>query len=162
MQKFKVITLSLGGHSNKIFQSQDIVTVADFPSEENVLQHILTGGLHPLNEDGSEMERVIITQEMIDEMPEEQKQIMAKSGIVVKPGMRTYKPNWEAAAKETEVEEPAEVEENVETVMDTTDQKIGDATDEPRTEVGNDQPLVEEPKETPTAKSSTKKANGKK
>lgn len=90
MQQFKVITLSIGGHSNRIFQSQDIVTAADFPSEENVLQHVLTGGLHPLNEDGTEMERVVITQEMLDEMSYEQKQELAHSGISIKSGMYTY------------------------------------------------------------------------
>ena len=152
MQKFKVITLSLGGHSNKIFQSQDIVTVKDFPSEENVLQHCLTGGLHPLNEDGSEMECVILTQEMIDQAPEEYKQMIAKAGIVIKPGMRTYQPNGVEVAKETEVEEPAELQENV--VSDESQKDLvseADATEE-----------VEEPKETPAAKSTTKKANGKK
>lgn len=90
MQKYKVITLSISGHSNRIFQSQDIVTAADFPSEENVLQHVLTGGLHPLNEDGSEMEPIILTQEMIDEMSEESRAGMANAKISIKPGMRTY------------------------------------------------------------------------
>jgi hypothetical protein len=101
MQQFKVITLSLGGHSNRIWQSQDVVSASDFPSEENVLQHVLTGGLHPLNADGSEMERVIITQEMLDEMTEEQKQALAKAGITVKPGMYTYKPNGSVEDEES-------------------------------------------------------------
>lgn len=159
MQKFKVITLSLGGHSNKIFQSQDIVTVKDFPSEENVWQHVLTGGLHPLNEDGSEMECVIITQEMIDEGHFTGLATLAK--IIVKPGMRTYLSATAHIEQQSQFE-PAEVEENVETVMDTTVEQTGEATDEPRTEVANDQPLVEEPKETPAAKSTNKKSSAKK
>ena len=91
MQQFKVITLSIGGHSNRIFESQDIVTAADFPSEENVLQHVLTGGLHPLNEDGTEMERVVITQEMLDNLSYEQTQAVKASGIAIRSGMYTYK-----------------------------------------------------------------------
>lgn len=91
MQQFKVITLSIGGHSNRVFESQDTVTTADFPSEENVLQHVLTGGLHPLNEDGTEMERVVITQEMLDNLSYEQTQAIKASGIAIRSGMYTYK-----------------------------------------------------------------------
>jgi len=134
MQQFKVITLSIGGHSNRIFESQDIVTAADFPSEENVLQHVLTGGLHPLNEDGTEMERVVITQEMLDGMTYEQTQAVKASGIAIRSGMYTYK-----AFAGIVNEAPAEAEE-----VEVSEDQIGEAIEGPRTEVPNDQPLIEE------------------
>lgn len=160
MQKFKVITLGLSGHSNKIWQSQDIVTAADFPSEENVLQHVLTGGLHPLNEDGTEMERVVITQEMLDGLPYEQTQAVKASGIAIRSGMYTYKGFAELSSEPEEETPEVTMEKHIVTEEDLVNNpemvelglKVGDEIEIPA-------PVVE-PAE--TKKTSSKKATSKK
>lgn len=160
MQQFKVITLSIGGHSNRIFESQDIVTAADFPSEENVLQHVLTGGLNPLNEDGTEMERVVITQEMLDGMTYEQTQAVKASGIVIRSGMYTYKGFAELSSEPGEETPEVTMEKHIVTEEDLVNNpemveqglKVGDEIEIPA-------PVVEP---TETKKTTAKKSTAKK